>query len=55
MVDVYEQFFDYSRYGYGSAMLVVFFLVIVVMTALIFRFLGRSVFYAVDPTKAHQR
>ena len=52
MVDVYEQFFDYSRYGYGSAMLVVFFFVIVAMTALIFRFLGRGVFYTVDPTKA---
>jgi multiple sugar transport system permease protein len=52
MVDVYEQFFDYSRYGYGSAMLVVFFFLIVAMTALIFRFLGRGVFYAVDPTKA---
>jgi multiple sugar transport system permease protein len=55
MVDVYEQFFDYSRYGYGSAMLVVFFIVIVAMTALIFKFLGRSVFYAVDPAKARQR
>jgi len=54
MVDVYEQFFNYSRYGYGSAMLVVFFFVIVAMTALIFRFLGRSVFYAVDPTKVHE-
>ena len=54
MIDVYEQFFDYSRYGYGSAMLVVFFVVIVAMTALIFKFLGRSVFYAVDP-KAGKR
>jgi multiple sugar transport system permease protein len=53
MVDVYEQFFNYSRYGYGSAMLVVFFFVIVAMTALIFKFLGRGVFYTVDPTKAH--
>lgn len=52
MVDVYEQFFDYSRYGYGSAMLVVFFVVILAMTGLIFKFLGRGVFYAVDPTKA---
>jgi len=52
MVDVYEQFFNYSRYGYGSAMLVVFLFVIVAMTALIFRFLGRGVFYTVDPTKA---
>jgi multiple sugar transport system permease protein len=55
MVDVYEQFFNYSRYGYGSAMLTVFFVVIVAMTALIFRFLGRSVFYAVDPTNARAR
>jgi multiple sugar transport system permease protein len=51
MVDVYEQFFNYSRYGYGSAMLVVFFIVILAMTALIFKFLGRNVFYAVDPAK----
>lgn len=50
MVDVYEQYFDYSRYGLGSAMLVVFFAVILVMTGLIFKFLGRSVFYAVDPS-----
>jgi multiple sugar transport system permease protein len=49
MVEVYEQYFDYSRYGLGSAMLVVFFAVILLMTALIFKFLGRSVFYAVDP------
>jgi multiple sugar transport system permease protein len=54
MVDVYEQFFDYSRYGYGSAMLVVFFIVIVAMTVLIFKFLGCSVFYSVDP-KAGRR
>ena len=52
MVDVYEQYFDYSRYGLGSAMLVVFFAVILVMTALIFKFLGRSVFYAVDPSES---
>lgn len=52
MVDVYEQYFDYSHYGLGSAMLVVFFAVILVMTALIFRFLGRSVFYAVDPSES---
>ena len=49
MVDVYEQYFDYSRYGLGSAMIVVFFAVILLMTGLIFKFLGRSVFYAVDP------
>ncbi|MBR7827213.1 sugar ABC transporter permease [Actinospica sp. MGRD01-02] len=52
MVDVYEQYFDYSRYGMGSAMLVVFFAVILLMTGLIFKFLGRSVFYAVDPSES---
>ncbi|MET7652726.1 MULTISPECIES: sugar ABC transporter permease [unclassified Streptomyces] len=52
MVDVYSQFFAYSRYGYGSAMLTVFFLVIVALTALIFKVAGRSVFYAVDPNAA---
>jgi multiple sugar transport system permease protein len=52
MVDVYEQYFDYSRYGLGSAMIVVFFAVILLMTALIFKFLGRSVFYAVDPSES---
>jgi multiple sugar transport system permease protein len=49
MVDVYSQFFAYSRYGYGSAMLIVFFVVIVALTVLIFKLVGRSVFYAVDP------
>ncbi|GGN22545.1 carbohydrate ABC transporter permease [Streptomyces fuscichromogenes] len=49
MVDVYQQFFAYSRYGYGSAMLTVFFLVIVALTAVIFKVAGRTVFYAVDP------
>jgi len=54
MVNVYEQFFAYSRYGYGSAMLVVFFAVILVITVLVFRVLGRSVFYAVDPTESRR-
>jgi multiple sugar transport system permease protein len=52
MVEAYEQFFAYSRYGFGSAMLVIFFVVILVITALVFRVLGRSVFYAVDPTES---
>ncbi|MCX5247630.1 sugar ABC transporter permease [Streptomyces sp. NBC_00201] len=52
MVDVYSQFFSYSRYGYGSAMLTIFFLVIVALTVLIFKVAGRSVFYAVDPNAA---
>jgi multiple sugar transport system permease protein len=54
MVNVYEQFFAYSRYGYGSAMIVVFFVVILVITFLVFKVLGRSVFYAVDPTKSRK-
>ncbi|WP_157876753.1 carbohydrate ABC transporter permease [Streptomyces graminilatus] len=54
MVDVYSQFFSYSRYGYGSAMLTVFFLVIVALTVLIFKVAGRSVFYAVDPNAAKE-
>jgi multiple sugar transport system permease protein len=52
MVDVYSQFFAYSRYGYGSAMLTIFFLVIVALTVMIFKLAGRSVFYAVDPNAA---
>jgi len=54
MVNVYEQFFAYSRYGYGSAMIVVFFVVILLMTVVIFRVLGRSVFYAVDPAESRK-
>jgi len=49
MVDVYEQYFAYSRYGYASAMLTVFFLVILALTGVIFKVAGRTVFYAVDP------
>ena len=54
MVDVYEQFFDYSKYGYGSAMLVVFFIVILILTVVIFKLVGRSVFYTVDPTETRK-
>ncbi len=54
MVDVYQQFFAYSKYGYGSAMLVVFFVVILLMTAVIFKLGGRSVFYTVDPTESRK-
>ena len=54
MVDVYQQFFAYSRYGYGSAMLVVFTVIILLLTTVIFRLLGRSVFYAVDPGQSRK-
>jgi multiple sugar transport system permease protein len=49
MVDVYGQYFTYSRYGYASAMLTVFFVVILALTAVIFKVAGRTVFYTVDP------
>ncbi len=49
MVDVWSQFFQYSRYGYGSAMIIVFVVVILILTAIVFRIGGRSVYYAVDP------
>ena len=49
MVDVWTQFFQYSRYGYGSAMIIVFVIVILILTAVVFRIGGRSVYYAVDP------
>ena len=49
MIDVWSQFFQYSRYGYGSAMIIVFVIVILILTAVVFRIGGRSVYYAVDP------
>lgn len=49
MVDVWSQFFQFSRYGYGSAMIIVFVVVILVITMLLFRFGGRAVYYAVEP------
>jgi multiple sugar transport system permease protein len=49
MVDVWSQFFQFSRYGYGSAMIIVFVVVILVITAIVFRVGGRNVYYAVDP------
>jgi multiple sugar transport system permease protein len=51
MIDVYAQYFAYSRYGYASAMLWLFFLAILVVTVITFKIGGRTVFYAVDPSK----
>lgn len=51
MVDVYSQYFAYSRYGYASAMLWMFFVLILIVTAVFFRLGGRAVFYAVDPNE----
>jgi multiple sugar transport system permease protein len=50
MIDVYAQYFAYSRYGYASAMLWLFFLAILVVTVLFFRASRKTVFYSVDPS-----
>jgi multiple sugar transport system permease protein len=48
MVDVYTQFFANQRFGFGSAMLWVFFLIILGITLLIFRSSSFWVYYEVD-------
>jgi multiple sugar transport system permease protein len=51
MVDVYQQFFSLARFGYGSAMLWVLFLIILGLTLLIFRSSSFWVYYEVDRDK----
>lgn len=51
MIDVYAKYFGYSQYGPASAMLWLFFGVILVITVLTFKVGGRTVFYAVDPSE----
>lgn len=51
MIEVYTRFFALNQYGYASAMLWLFFLAILALTALVFRVSGRAVFYAVEPGK----
>jgi multiple sugar transport system permease protein len=51
MISVYAQYFAYSRYGFASAMLWLFFIVILLITFIFFKVSGRAVFYAVDPSK----
>ncbi|MFJ6376114.1 carbohydrate ABC transporter permease [Pseudarthrobacter oxydans] len=51
MIDVYAQYFAYSRYGYASALLWLFFMAILVLTVITFKVGGRTVFYAVDPSR----
>jgi multiple sugar transport system permease protein len=48
MVQVYQEYFANNRYGYGSAMLWVFFLVILVITLLVLRSSRLWVRYEVD-------
>lgn len=48
MVQVYQEFFLSNRFGYGSAMLWVFFLVILALTVLLLRSSRSWVYYEVD-------
>jgi multiple sugar transport system permease protein len=48
MVQVYEEYFANNRYGYGSAMLWVFFLVILIVTLIMLRSSRQWVHYEVD-------
>lgn len=48
MVQVYQEFFLSNRFGYGSAMLWVFFLLILGLTVLLLRFSRSWVYYEVD-------
>jgi multiple sugar transport system permease protein len=48
MVNVYQQFFANQRFGYGSAMLWIFFLVILAITLLVLRSSAFWVYYEVD-------
>ncbi|MBE3561852.1 MAG: sugar ABC transporter permease [Ktedonobacteraceae bacterium] len=48
MVNVYQQFFTYQHFGYGSAMLWVFFVIILLVTLLVFRSSSFWVYYEVD-------
>ncbi|RXZ70274.1 carbohydrate ABC transporter permease [Agromyces albus] len=55
MISVYAQYFAYQRYGYASAMLWIFFALILLLTFVFFKFSGRVVFYAVDPSAQEGR
>jgi multiple sugar transport system permease protein len=48
MVDVYEQFFTYGRFGYGSALLWVLFFAVLILTLIVFRTSAFWVYYEVD-------
>lgn len=50
MVHAYSQFFTFSRFGYGSAMLWIFFLIILLLTVIILKASSAVVFYDSDPT-----
>jgi len=49
MVHVYAQYFNSARFGYASALLWVLFVIVLIITGLIFKAGARTVFYDVDP------
>ncbi|WP_060888144.1 carbohydrate ABC transporter permease [Streptomyces caniscabiei] len=49
MMHVFAEYFALGRYGYASALLWVLFVLILVVTGLLFRFTSGVVFYNVDP------
>ncbi|KMS73244.1 ABC transporter permease [Streptomyces viridochromogenes] len=49
MMHVFAQYFALGRYGYASALLWVLFVLILLVTGLIFKFTSGAVFYNVDP------
>lgn len=48
LVQVYQEFFVYNRFGYGSAMLWVFFIVILALTVALMRVSRSWIYYEVD-------
>lgn len=48
MVQVYQEFFLYNRFGYGSAMLWIFFIVILALTVVLMRVSRSWIYYEVD-------
>jgi multiple sugar transport system permease protein len=55
MVQVYNEFFTNNRFGYGSAMLWVFFIVILALTIVMQKLSKRFVFYQVDADNSNDR
>ncbi|MEU9451295.1 sugar ABC transporter permease [Streptomyces sp. NPDC048277] len=49
MMHVFAEYFAFGRFGYASALLWVLFVLILIVTGLIFRFTSGVVFYNVDP------
>ncbi|HEY9293756.1 MAG TPA: sugar ABC transporter permease [Microlunatus sp.] len=51
MIHVYAQYFAYGRFGYASALLWALFVLILLLTILIFRVSARAVFYENEPER----